>query len=388
MRSGLRNAGITRSSRKARTSHDCPNRVSITSPIAPVSNAPADRFARRVRGLKPDPANAVTNATIQLTHSNPRWPGSLPASGQRVQRKKSAPMSVRTDANASARVRPNVIPTPRLVSPSSSPAMSSLSAVGVPTENVNAPVMGCESCDTTCQSTTYEPSSRSASVAVMISSPAPCSESPTPSTTAPFPSSSRIESSTTCTPSENSIVIEAGGSPAGSSLSGAGSEPSKTACALAGDATRPRAATVSAAAASSRFKPRARSRRLRGAGASGRRESTSRSCPRRRCRASPDGGCLPVPAAASSAARNTHDPTSTVPIGRKPDSARDGRAATHTKPTARAMSKDARCCSCAAWPVVSRLGSARSTRSTATPTRPRRTARSRVGGRRGRGARP
>ena len=59
-----------------------------------------------------------------------------------------------------------------------------------------------------------------------------------------------------------------------------------------------------------------------------------------------------------------------MPIGRKPDSARDGRAATHRKPIARARSKADRCWVCSSLP--SRVGIAIRIWTTATATSPSR----------------
>ena len=128
----------------------------------------------------PMPTNEVTKATTHDTHSMARTPESLPDSDEHTRRKKMPPTSTSTDANASARVRPNAMPTPWSFLPATSPATSFALPVAAPTLNVNAPSIGCESTETTCQSTTYVPSSSAGSAVVTTESLSPCCALPTP----------------------------------------------------------------------------------------------------------------------------------------------------------------------------------------------------------------
>ena len=123
------------------------------------------------------------------------------------------PINTSTDPNASARVSPNAMPTPWFVSFFSSPA--TLPPVAAPTVNVNAPLIGCESADTTCQSTTYVPSASAGSAATTTELLSPCFASPTPCTALPLLARTRTPSFATWTPSLNVSVTEVGGFPAG-----------------------------------------------------------------------------------------------------------------------------------------------------------------------------
>ncbi len=250
---GLRSAGNASRRSPARINQDWPKRVSMTSRSAVVSHIAEMFWVVVYAACMPMPNSAVTKPTTQLTHRSPRTPWSSPASPDTVRRKTMPPIRTSTDPNASARVSPNAIPTPWFVSFFSSPA--TLPPVAAPTVNVKAPLIGCESAETTCQSTTYVPSARLGSDATTTELLAPCFASPTPGTALPLLASTRTPSFATWTPSLNVSVTAAGGFPAGYDWLAPGSLLSSEACAKAGSAVTNTTAATSPAARRNRLMP-------------------------------------------------------------------------------------------------------------------------------------
>ena len=144
-------AGRTSSSRPARTSHDCPNLVSMTSPIAFVSHRPAMSWPVVYAACMPD---AEERRDERDDPAHPQEPahtgGRSRTSGEHQRRNTIAPTRTRTDPNASARVSPNAIPTPRsrLVVEQPGDVARRRRSLRRPS-NVKAPVIGCESAETT-----------------------------------------------------------------------------------------------------------------------------------------------------------------------------------------------------------------------------------------------